>query len=547
MTFAAHFGRVFRPPFGPAVSGISYLLYDQFITDLAAGSVNGTNAEPTGGVRTVVDTGLQLSIGGGSLIVGSGAGNPRILYSSKARVAGRVLIADAVATINDIYFGYGSSSSSLGNPNAFRIRPGSPNISTYENSSTIQHGTIVSGTSYKYAVVMRSTGAYYFIKGGVYTNWTLLWIGALVSTTPMYPIFYQDGGALSADNIRIPVPTWLPTPLAYDTFTRGDGAIGSSETTGPDGQVTPALTWTGGAISSNKLVITPTVGIVEALTDGGLENWINPTNLTSWTEHIAGASTVNRESSTIHGGSYAARFDIDALNNNADITQNVTMGWYSYSFWARLSTSTGNMYIRAGTFYWAYINLTSSYTQYTGTGRGSSVLLANNLLAGLSMYLDDVSLLPLTLSTLFSNVLTSDEDILISADLVIVARAQAGVATNLNSTTSPTAGLVAYHDGANVHLDKFTTVTAWTSLINTSATYVSGATIRVITYTSAGSLKVRVYYNNALIGTEQTVSDAEIIGNTIHGCFSTNSGNTFDNFTLFARGTGNEYSALDAY
>ena len=70
-------------------------------------------------------------------------------------------------------------------------------------------------------------------------------------------------------------------------------------------------------------------------------------------------------------------------------------------------------------------------------------------------------------------------------------------------------------------------------------TYVAGATLRVI----KDATKYRVYYNNALVGSEQTISDAGIIDNTIHGLFSTYSGNSFDNFTLWARGTGAEYTS----
>lgn len=87
-------------------------------------------------------------------------------------------------------------------------------------------------------------------------------------------------------------------------------------------------------------------------------------------------------------------------------------------------------------------------------------------------------------------------------------------------------------------MDKFTTATTWTNLIYADFTYSSGATLRVITYHSdASTLKVRVYYNNALIGTEQTVTDAGIISNNKHGLFSTYSGNSLDNFTLFPRGS----------
>jgi hypothetical protein len=55
---------------------------------------------------------------------------------------------------------------------------------------------------------------------------------------------YGAGGAAGKnDYARIPNSLWLPTPLLYDTFTRSNGAIGSSETLGPDGQTTLASSW----------------------------------------------------------------------------------------------------------------------------------------------------------------------------------------------------------------------------------------------------------------------------------------------------------------
>ena len=62
----------------------SYALDDQFSTDKVAGEVNGTLAEPTGGVRTVVDTEGKLSISNGLLsiirgkTVSPGYGDPAI-------------------------------------------------------------------------------------------------------------------------------------------------------------------------------------------------------------------------------------------------------------------------------------------------------------------------------------------------------------------------------------------------------------------------------------------------------------------------------------
>lgn len=252
----------------PVMGGLTYLLYDQFLTDRAAGAVNGTSAEPTGGTRTVTDTGSQISISGSSLLIGSGAGSPRISWTEQTRVAGKALIGNISATVNDMYFGF-ATTIGISTGNLFRIRPGGLNISTFENSVTNALGDLVAGTTYQYAVVLRSTGAYYYVKGGAYTNWTLLWIGSAVSGATNYPLFYQNGGAITADNIRIPTSTWLPTPLAFDSFTRADGAIGSTEADSPDGTTLPAhaapvLAWTNQVgtveVASNKAVATALSG-----------------------------------------------------------------------------------------------------------------------------------------------------------------------------------------------------------------------------------------------------------------------------------------------
>ena len=90
--------------------------------------------------------------------------------------------------------------------------------------------------------------------------------------------------------------------------------------------------------------------------------------------------------------------------------------------------------------------------------------------------------------------------------------------------------------GATVTLDKFTTATTWTNVPAASGTvvYSAGATLRVI----KDGTKYRVYYNNLLVGAEATISDATLIDNTIHGLFSTYASNSFDNFTLWPRGSG---------
>lgn len=63
----------------------------------------------------------------------------------------------------------------------------------------------------------------------------------------------------------------------------------------------------------------------QKVTDGGFDNWASATNLTSWTEALGGTSTINREATTKRSGAYAVRGDVDAGDNDAYISQAVTL------------------------------------------------------------------------------------------------------------------------------------------------------------------------------------------------------------------------------
>ena len=119
--------------------------------------------------------------------------------------------------------------------------------------------------------------------------------------------------------------------------------------------------------------------------------------------------------------------------------------------------------------------------------------------------------------------------------------------TNLDDAATPANFLIAYHDTTNANLVKCVGG-VYTSLISAAAAYAGSATIRLITYRVGADLMARLYYNNAFIGAEQTVSDAGIIDNTIHGLFSTYVSNTMDNFTVFPRGQNDDsYRGLDKW
>ncbi len=229
----------------------------------------------------------------------------------------------------------GFDSNTVTHPSAHAFSFNGTTILNYDNDAITQNiGTFANSTEYKIALVLRSTGAYYFIKGGAFTNWSLLWIASVGATTNLYPNIANRSATsvFTADNIRIPTNLWLPTPLAYDTFTRGDGAIGSSETTGPDSQTTPSLAWTGGAISTNKNVITPSLGSeINTSANAASDPNGNEANATTGITAVTNV-VLTSESAAPNTGSY----------NLKGVNTNPTPAWFGY--YLTYSPSVGTWY-----------------------------------------------------------------------------------------------------------------------------------------------------------------------------------------------------------
>lgn len=254
---------------------VRYLLRDDFTDTRAAGAVNGTPPTPgPGGNRAAVETDGQFTIGSGVLAYTAQA-TPTVkdqaLYNSLAvvRAAGRVLLISQQAanmTAGYALCGWSPSAAAAwwndGNTHTFYFAGGTPYV-THDGTAAIQYiGTLANATQYQHALVLRAAGCFWFIKGGAFTNWTLVWHRATVNTSPMYAQIvsnYSING--SCEFARIPVDLWLPTPLAYDTFP-GAGALGTSLATGPDGQACTSRTWTGAtwAAGAGVAANTPTLG-----------------------------------------------------------------------------------------------------------------------------------------------------------------------------------------------------------------------------------------------------------------------------------------------
>lgn len=235
-----------------------FTLNDNFTDTLAAGSVNGTTALPHGGVRTVIDTNSKLSLASGlaKFATGGTLGDPGLWYPLEERKVGKVIIFRVQFVYrSEMMFGLDANQTGAAAAGNAFYNSSSARLNIYENGS----GPIVAyygSNIYLLAIVMRATGAFYFIKGGDFIDWRLLWAGKLISSN-LYPMATSSlNSSFNLDFVRIPKSTITITPIASDAFTRADGVLGTTGGGGSEESGGTGLTWTvqkgTAAISTNK-------------------------------------------------------------------------------------------------------------------------------------------------------------------------------------------------------------------------------------------------------------------------------------------------------
>jgi len=507
----------------PCMAG-SFTFRDEFSTDRAAGAVHNSAAEPGVGTRTVTDTENKLSIANGALTFSGGKASlseldPLIKFPSITRAAGRGLFVKigsyTSGRINNIYLSTDGSQSGT----KVGLRWISPTLyhAKFIDVTNVAIGDTAPQANDVWAIFLRATGNFTFV------NNRLMWISASDATATLYPAINNYDGVFSVDAMRVPSTLWLPSPLCSDSFATAfgtsDGA-GHAESTGLGsggaGKVwsNAGTTW---SASAGKAINTPTPG-EEKLSNGGFADGTGWTPGTGW--EIAGGVATK----TAGTASYLA----------SDVVATVGK-WYKKS--ADLTRTSGGFQLLAGAAYSTTFTSTATVIDiaraittgviqiYTGaTGAGT---------------IDNFSAKELTLSELISVVETSTRDVIATVAISTTpAGTPAGLAVGIDSATDPKYGVIAYHDGTNAKLDKLVNGT-WTSVISASATFSANAEIRVI----RDGTTFRLYYNNAQVGSTSTISD---VGDyTLHGLFNTHT-TPMDDFTVYARGTGGEYSNLNA-
>jgi hypothetical protein len=197
-----------------------FVLRDEFNDIKAVGIVNNTSAAPGPGVRTVVDTENKLSIINRKLTFTGGKTvasytDPRLNYASVGRKAGRALCFTITlpATDKHVRFGWATSAIDFNGDAMIHFSNGATiNISS---SATInaQNLSSYTATTYKVSVVLRTTGAMWFIRGGVFTNWTLLWINETGNTANLIPSIFNHSSAITISDWKI-----IDLPNPYNTM-----------------------------------------------------------------------------------------------------------------------------------------------------------------------------------------------------------------------------------------------------------------------------------------------------------------------------------------
>src|SRR3990167_3434313 len=218
-----------------------FLFQDKFTTNLTSGSVNLSSAESGPGTRHVTDPGgTRISITAQTLQHALQPGNwiddQEWIDPGFDRVKGRTYMAKFVRSSAAGEFALGLSSS--GSSTGLYIEPATlhgnaANLLVWGDPGGTNRivGTYTGGQTYRSAVVLHQFGALNFIKGGTeYPELNLLWEKTSGSGPTLYTasVLTSGGGTLTIDDERL-FDRPLPSPFAYDSFTRANGPLGSTE------------------------------------------------------------------------------------------------------------------------------------------------------------------------------------------------------------------------------------------------------------------------------------------------------------------------------
>lgn len=201
------------------------LLCDRFSDTRAVGAIEGTNATPGPGLRSAIDTESKLSVSGGVLICTGGKdvvawSDPSHTWTPTfPRLAGRMLAVTMSPGSNSTYGVVGWRSSV---PRYDAIKFTMAGITAIESGgigNVMNVGWFSSSALMQFVIPLRTSGAYFFARGGIYADWSMLWPGGDDCVdTPMTAGFFNYNLPYTVNYVGVPSELWLPSPEVSDGF-----------------------------------------------------------------------------------------------------------------------------------------------------------------------------------------------------------------------------------------------------------------------------------------------------------------------------------------
>lgn len=176
---------------GAAVDPITYLFRDTFTTAASAPLTSPRTCEPGPGTMTITDSANKLAIASGKLTCTGKTTNEAdptaVSVDTFARVRGLCTLGLWNQGATQSKLGFGNNAGSTASPLVHAIVPSNTSLYTATAlDEMLMVSTITTGTDYQYAIVLRSPGAWYFVRGGAqYPDWTLIWVDGTTTTTPL--------------------------------------------------------------------------------------------------------------------------------------------------------------------------------------------------------------------------------------------------------------------------------------------------------------------------------------------------------------------------
>lgn len=226
------------------------ILNEQFTTTQAAPLTSPRNAEPGPGVGTIVDTTNKLSIAGSILAVAGGTGtwgDPGINWQQTIFPVNRVFdfsLRQRSAISSTARIGFRSGANPFADSsiflNANNTLPGGGGVFSLP---TVQN------TWYQCRIVSATERFFMFVKGGIYTNWRLIFVTKKAESPNLFPAFTGNVGILDLDDLLIYDSTGWGELGLYT----GYSATGAAITGVADGLT--EITWTAQAAETFDLQV----------------------------------------------------------------------------------------------------------------------------------------------------------------------------------------------------------------------------------------------------------------------------------------------------